>query len=409
MRQLAFFALLFATTVPAQGTRVLFIGNSYIYSNDLPNTFRQLALSLGEEVTVTSSTPGGYQFEQHAAYAPTQSAVASQPWDFVVLQEQSQLGALPFAGTQTDEGAAALVDLIEANNECTWPVFFMTWGRQNGDDLNCPNYPYMCTYEGMQQGLRDNYVELAEDLGGYAAPVGWAWKAVRETAPGIALYASDGSHPSVAGSYLAACVFHCTLFQTSVIGASYIAGLDPNTATTLQTIATNTVLGASTTWNMDVANGTDANYTSVEYDGPNTITYQHVGQGTHSWTSSNGQTSNTGDATFTFDAIGTYTISHVYNDPCGNTDTATWTVEITTVGMPESITEPMYVIADGPGQLRLKAPVGSHFTLTDMLGRTIHSRIVKQTEERIHILPGTFIWDLRTPYGRTAIGRCIVP
>jgi hypothetical protein len=64
--------LLLATALPApaQSTSVLFIGNSYVGTNDLPNMFRQLALSLGDTVTVASVAPGGYTLYQHATYAP---------------------------------------------------------------------------------------------------------------------------------------------------------------------------------------------------------------------------------------------------------------------------------------------------------------------------------------------------
>ena len=112
----------------AQQTSVLFIGNSYTYVNDLPNTLRQLALSLDDTMTVASSAPGGYTLFQHSTYAPTIAAIESQDWDFVVLQEQSQLGALPFDVTTTELGASALVQRIEENHECTYPVFYMTWG-----------------------------------------------------------------------------------------------------------------------------------------------------------------------------------------------------------------------------------------------------------------------------------------
>ena len=102
--------LLMALALHVQGqTSVLFIGNSYVYVNDLPNTFRQLAQSLGDEVTVASSAPGGYTLLQHASYAPTQTAITAQQWDFVVMQEQSQLGALPIESTSTEYGALQTV------------------------------------------------------------------------------------------------------------------------------------------------------------------------------------------------------------------------------------------------------------------------------------------------------------
>ena len=100
MRSLLVPFVVAALSSHAQQTSVLFIGNSYTYVNDLPNTLRQLALSLGDTMTVASSAPGGYTLFQHSTYAPSLAAIESQQWDFVVLQEQSQLGALPVEATR---------------------------------------------------------------------------------------------------------------------------------------------------------------------------------------------------------------------------------------------------------------------------------------------------------------------
>jgi hypothetical protein len=75
----------------AQTKNVLFIGNSYTGVNDLPGTFYNLALSGGDTVIYDSSTPGGYTFQMHSTYAPTLGKIYLKPWDYVVLQEQSQL------------------------------------------------------------------------------------------------------------------------------------------------------------------------------------------------------------------------------------------------------------------------------------------------------------------------------
>ncbi|MBK9629369.1 MAG: hypothetical protein IPO56_17230 [Flavobacteriales bacterium] len=181
---------LWASLLSAQ-TTVLFLGNSYTAANDLPNTFRQLALSLGEEVTVSASTPGGYTLEQHATYAPSLSLIDAQPWDFVVMQEQSQLGALPVDVTNTELGATQLLAEIEENYECTYPVFYMTWGRQNGDPDNCPAFPFMYLRR-YATGLRNNYVALANWNDAYTAPVGVAGKQVRDTHPLINLAQPSG-------------------------------------------------------------------------------------------------------------------------------------------------------------------------------------------------------------------------
>ena len=69
---------------------VLFIGNSYTYVNDLPTVFSNLTTSLGDEVTVDSKTNGGFTFLNHVNDPVTFSKIHSKPWDFVVIQGQSQ-------------------------------------------------------------------------------------------------------------------------------------------------------------------------------------------------------------------------------------------------------------------------------------------------------------------------------
>lgn len=411
MRYFLFTVLLVCTTAYGQAqTSVLFIGNSYTSVNDLPDMVQQLALSLGEDVTVASSAPGGYTLFEHASYAPTTAAIGSQPWDFVVMQEQSQLGALPVDVTNTELGALQLLADIEQNDECTYPVFFMTWGRENGDAELCPDFPFMCTYDGMQQGLRNNYVALANWNDAYTAPVGAAWKQVRDTHPLINLYAPDGSHPSVAGTYLAACVFYCTFFQESCVDATFSASLPPDTAAILRSIASATVLDEPETWNLDVPNGTSALLQGFS-SGPDHITLIHYGQGTHLWTCSNGQSFTTATATFTFNTSGTYFVTHIYSDLCGNTDTANLTFNIVvSVGLEEQEAGTRYqVLAGPPGMVEVHGVHGGGtLTLFDAQGRMLGKEQIGSTMAQIHCPSGLLLWTLRDGDGTLAKGKVLV-
>ena len=407
MRSLSFVLLLTALHVQAQ-TSVLFIGNSYTYVNDLPNTVKQLALSLGEDMTVASSAPGGYTLFQHATYAPTTTAIESRQWDYVVMQEQSQLGALPVDVTTTENGALQLLAEIEANYECTYPVFYMTWGRQNGDAGNCASFPFMCTYDGMQQGLRNTYLYLATMNDAYVSPVGVAWKTVRDTHPEINLYNPDESHPSVEGTYLAACVFYCTLFQQSCVGATFNSSLPDETATILRTIASATVLDEIETWNLDVPNGTDAlldDYTL----GTDFVTLVHNGQGTHLWTCSNGQSFTTATVTFNFAMAGSYTVTHTYNDPCGNTDTRNFTFDMS-VGLEEQETGPHYsVFAGQPGMVQVVGVQGSAtLTLFDAQGRMLTKERIGSSIAQITCPSGLVLWTLSDEDGTVVKGKVVV-
>ncbi|MCB9185064.1 MAG: hypothetical protein H6591_14235 [Flavobacteriales bacterium] len=396
------------STATAQTRSALFIGNSYTYVNDLPNTLRQLALSLGDTLIVGSSAPGGYTLFQHATYAPTLDAIESQPWDFVVMQEQSQLGALPIEVTNTEVGALQLIDAIEENWECTYPVFYMTWGRQDGDAQNCANFPFMCTYDGMQQGLRDNYVYLATMNDAFVSPVGVAWKQVRDNHPSINLYDADGSHPSPAGTYLAACVFYCTLYQESCVGAVFNGSIDAATAAILRGIASATVLNEPLTWNLDAPSGTSALLDGFS-SGWDWITLIHHGQGEHLWVCSDGQTSTSATATFTFSESATYTITHTYSDPCGNTDTVTLTFNIV-LGVEEQEGAMSYQVFSGmPGFLEIRGAQGGEIlSLHDAQGRLVQQQRLGKASERIACGPGLHIWRISDERGNLRSGSVVV-
>ncbi|MFZ1688086.1 MAG: DUF4886 domain-containing protein [Flavobacteriales bacterium] len=410
MRSPCIALLALALPLHAQQTSVLFLGNSYTSANNLPDMFRQVALSLGDTVTTDVVAVGGFQLGNHADHPASLAAIAAQPWDFVVMQEQSQLGALPFDASGMELGALMLTQLIEANDECTYPVFYMTWGRKNGDADNCPFFPVMCTYDSMQQGLRENYIAVADQNDGYAAPVGWAWKHVRNTHPLIELYEPDESHPSVQGTYLAACVFYCTLFNQSCVGASFTSSVQPDTAAILQAIASATVLDSTTTWNMDAANGTDATISGSSSNGAYDITFYHPGEGLHWWICSDGQSSTAANPTFILPGPGTYTFSHTYVDPCGNLDTDTWTTQVYGIGIAEGAAQEQYnVWSSDPGLVEV---TGGNRTavlsLFDLQGRSLLTRVLDTDPLLVHCPAGLRVWMIVDSAGGMRKGKVLV-
>jgi hypothetical protein len=243
----------------AQNYDVLFLGNSYTFYNNMPDLVSEIALSLDDTLNATSNTPGGWTLQSHAAQnSSSLQALNQQNWDFVVVQAQSQEPSFPPAQVeqQTYPYAQSLVDSILANDSCSEPMFFMTWGRKNGDAVNGVGYPAIATYEGMQSRLRNSYLEMGFDNDCSVSPVGMAWKKSIEQNPDFELYSGDGSHPNLAGSYLSACVFYSSIFKKSCEGSDFIPiGLDSADAVILQTIASSVVLDSTEVWNLfDVQN-----------------------------------------------------------------------------------------------------------------------------------------------------------
>ena len=153
--------LLLAVQIYAQDTlRALFIGNSYMGVNNLPQMVSDLSSSLNDVLYFDSNTPGGQTFQSHAANPVNYQKMEAQPWDYIILQGQSQEPSFPFnqVNTATLPYAVQLADSAKAIQPCSQVNYFMTWGRQNGD----PQWDSINTFDKMNQRLRDAYLRIAD-------------------------------------------------------------------------------------------------------------------------------------------------------------------------------------------------------------------------------------------------------
>lgn len=219
------------------GTRVLFIGNSFTSFNSMPQLVQQLVDDEpgAPRIVVVSYTEDGSTWQQASRERKLTDLIAEVHWDDVVLQEQSELQS--FSAFQravaSDPFAADLSRRATAAGART--VLFMTWGYRQGDRDNVPSD----TYSAMQARLQQGYDGLGAKLYAPVAPVGLAWQEALRRRPGLPLWADDGRHPSLLGSYLAACVFTATLTGLNPTASGFTAGLDPAEARWLQQVAWN--------------------------------------------------------------------------------------------------------------------------------------------------------------------------
>ena len=222
-----------------QKLKVLFVGNSYTFVNDLPALVSKLAQAAGAPaLTVDSATGGGLMLQNHWTNTTTLNKIDTGGWTHVVLQGQSMEPVCAYVTFGTY--AKKLGDRVKKAGAT--PVWFMTWARKAGSN-DYKQWP--CTggdAKTMQKGLRDAYTKAATATSGVVAPVGDAWEKVLAAEPTTALHSGDGSHPSMLGSYLAACVFHATLSKRKCSGNSYVpAGVGAAAAKKMQKAADDTV------------------------------------------------------------------------------------------------------------------------------------------------------------------------
>ena len=278
-----------------------------------------------------SSTPGGSNFNAHSTNAQTLNKINQQQWDYVVLQAQSQeLSFSPFqVASDSYPYAEILVDSIFANSSCTEPLFFMTWGRKYGDQSNCQFYPPVCTYLGMQQRLRESYLDMTFTHNTSCSPVGMAWKKSIEIDSTLNLYSSDNSHPSIYGSYLAACTFYASIFKKSAVGSTYWPNaIDSASAYILQQIGSSTVLDSLGVWNVF-----NADFGFQQYN--DSISFINLSSNYESvfWDFGDGITSIDENPTHVYSLNGSYTVilTAITNAACiEDTQTISITVNINT-------------------------------------------------------------------------------
>ena len=237
---------------PADTARVLFIGNSYTYGNLYPMLLKELAWYEGHNLDCTLYFRGGYTMKQHLADHVSRETVEKGGYDYAFVQDQS-LHSLRI-GTTVDQDVVGQMGKMKNSILKYSPkakcIIELTWGRKDGNNTTkgkkladlVNGYPeFFSSYNAMQKVITANTTAMAQKLGMGISPVGVAWEIVRRERPDIELYTKDGSHPSYAGSYLAAAVGYLTLYPQPFKADTPIR-LKPEIAKYLRSVAERVVL-----------------------------------------------------------------------------------------------------------------------------------------------------------------------
>lgn len=335
MKKITFLILLLPLLAAAQTTKkVCFIGNSYIYTNDLPTIISNLATADGNTLVKDQNTIGGYTLESHSTNATTLTKIAANTWDYVVLQDQSQIPSFPWSQVQTDvlPFAESLCESIRAANSCAVPLFFDTWGRENGD----PQWDSIDTFTEMNQRLYYAYEYMADANSGLLSPVGIAFEHIaNDGSTGdvtfAQLYSGDGSHPSVFGSYLAACVFYEQIFETSSIGNTYLpVGINVTQAGYLQDVAHHVLINVDSISTSFIDPIAEFSFVVNGLD----ITFMNESDHDFEWlwNFGDGNSASTENPTHVYTTGGSYTVELIAYY-CDRSDTIEYTVNTSALGL----------------------------------------------------------------------------
>ena len=315
--------------------KLMFVGNSYTEFNDLASLtqqlleeqLRKLSPQPGKRrysVATKSHHPGGEVFYGHynttrdgfeppASYYYVDETTTElrdwlvthpEPWNWVIFQEQSQVPG--FWDIQVDrdhsfnisvENIVKLNHLVEGlpptqrqiNNDSTisnipaQTMFYMTWGRRNGDERN----PYLYRdYSTMQARLTKGYLQYQQVTSRtgqrptFMAPVGLVFQTIFEQCrheksyamtpvdnPGAdpdslfyQLYFEDGSHPSIIGSYAAALTLYASMTGEDPRDIRWMPwGVQGPVAVRIRQVVAKTILATAS------SNGSDPLYPKIVY------------------------------------------------------------------------------------------------------------------------------------------------
>ena len=225
-------------TAPLPGAmRVLFVGNSHTFFNNMPAMIGALAQAAGKRpLYARLLVRGGATLREHAADGVVSRVLSDGGWNALVLQEQQQNPSLPRERREREMNAPARIMSMNAYAIGARTIVQMVWARRDGDFTNLAGDSFAAMHERTVIGHK----ELAQTLGAELAPSAIAWKRAMTARPELTLWQPDGSHPSLAGSYLAACVLYKTLYGESPSGLRFMAGLPARDAAFLQKIADTT-------------------------------------------------------------------------------------------------------------------------------------------------------------------------
>ena len=225
-------------------TSAIFIGNSFFYyNNGITTHFTQLLRSADADYKFRSTmvTIGGSGADWHdvdSYFRPNAIGKYSfdannnivfnkidRLFDLAIMMDCSQCPVHPQLKSVFSEFSKKHGDTVRKHGAV--PVFFMSWAYADKPEMTAE--------------LAEAYTQAGNANDAFVIPAGLAFAKAIQQRPELNLYVADKRHPTLAGTYLAACTVYASLFKKSPVGLKYTAGLDEATARLLQTAAWETV------------------------------------------------------------------------------------------------------------------------------------------------------------------------
>ncbi|MBL0882314.1 MAG: hypothetical protein IBJ16_03015 [Chitinophagaceae bacterium] len=173
-------------------TRVLFVGNSYVYYNNLIQMIGLITDSMHQKIICRKSVIGGATLGEHwngLRGLKSKEAITEGKYQIVVIQDNS-MWPIQHKDSLLLYGQA-FAKLIKQSGSSTY--LYNTWSRKNTPET--------------QDIINAAYEELATKTGAIRVPIGACWAKARAEKPDMELFHTDGSHPSALGTFMIALGF----------------------------------------------------------------------------------------------------------------------------------------------------------------------------------------------------------
>ena len=229
-----------AVAKPLKYNRVLFIGNSFTYYNNslhthVGNMLRSVNLYQTGKTRLRALTLSGSRLIEHKAAIKSLVTNSLKPWDLVIMHGHSSSFMTEKKSKNYQKNVIKITKYLIKND--IQPALLMTWAYKNKQD--------------MLKNLSLGYTQLAKKTKSIVVPAGLAFDIVNKNYKDINLYSpdilsfkggepiyrKDIKHPSVAGTYLVACIVYTIVTGNSPQNLPYYASLEVKTAKLLQKIA----------------------------------------------------------------------------------------------------------------------------------------------------------------------------
>jgi hypothetical protein len=171
--------------------KILFVGNSLTYYNDLPSLVSQIAKEDGVEISYKTIALPNFSIDDHLAGESIPSAFSKDKFDFLIAQQGPS--SLPEAQEMLKASAIKLSKICASHK--TRLALYMVWPEMSRGFA--------------REDVIVSYTNAAKASNALLCPAGVAWK----KAMSLPLYGPDGFHPGIHGSVLAALTIYASIAQ----------------------------------------------------------------------------------------------------------------------------------------------------------------------------------------------------